>query len=83
MVLSGLITSLFKRNQLDNCCITSFIVSFNIFAFVASICIFVPSANRVVLPRCMLMGRSFIYNRNKIGPIKRRKHLFKKEFIHV
>jgi hypothetical protein len=32
MVLSGFITSLFRQNQLDNCCITSFIISFYIFA---------------------------------------------------
>jgi len=68
MVLSGFITSLFKRNQLDNCCITSFIVSFKIFEFVSSICIFISSANKDVLPLCMLMERSFMYNRNKTGP---------------
>ena len=68
MVLSGFITSLFKRNQLDTCCITSFIILFNRVMFVASICIFISSANKVVLPLCILMGRSFIYNRNKTGP---------------
>jgi hypothetical protein len=35
---------------------------------VASICMLVSSANRVVLPPCMLVGRSFMYNRNKTGP---------------
>jgi hypothetical protein len=35
---------------------------------VSSICIFISSANKDVLPLCMLMERSFMYNRNKTGP---------------
>ena len=61
------ITNPFTWNQVSSCCINLFIFWFRMSSFVAFIWMFVSSANRTIFAPFILIGRSFMYNKNKIG----------------